>query len=79
LSIHTNPVRGDFAVQILVTDSRAFQLRPERFRTPGRYVVFDRLIDEAAALARSGHPVNGLDRGLRQNNIDAFAHGNESR
>jgi hypothetical protein len=79
LSIHSNPVGGDCAVQILVTDSRAFQLRPERFRTPGRHVVFDRLIDEAAALARSGHPVNGLDRGFRQNNVDAFAHENEDR
>jgi hypothetical protein len=39
--------------------------------------VLHRLVDEPAALAPPNHPVNGLDRGFRQNNIDAFAHESE--
>jgi len=33
------------------------------------------LIDEPAALAGRGHPVNGPDGGFRQDDVDAFAHG----
>jgi hypothetical protein len=40
-----------------------------------RHKVPDCLIDEAAALARPCHPVNGLDRGFRQDDVEAFAHG----
>jgi len=38
--------------------------------------VLHRFVDEPAALTRLGHPVNGLDRRFRQNNVDAFVHGN---
>jgi hypothetical protein len=55
-----------------------FELCPKRFGAPVRYEVLHGLVDEPAALARRGHPVDGLDRSFRQNNVDAFAHGNES-
>jgi hypothetical protein len=42
-----------------------FQLGTERFHAPVRYEMLDRLVDETAALARSGHTVNGLERGFR--------------
>lgn len=75
--VHGKPVSGDFAIQILVTDCGLFQSRPQRFRAPVGHEVLHRQIDESAALAGLGHAVNGLDRGLRQDDVDSFAHGNE--
>jgi len=42
-----------------------FQLGTERFHASVRYEILHRLIDESAALAGSGHAVNGLDRCFR--------------
>jgi len=37
--------------------------------------VLHGLVDEAAALARPCHPVNGLNRSFGQDDVEAFAHG----
>jgi hypothetical protein len=76
--IHSRPVSGDFTIKILVTDGSPFQLRPKRFDTPIGYEVLHCLKDEPAALAGFDHPVNGLDRSLRQYYVDAFAHEDEN-
>jgi hypothetical protein len=73
--VHCKPLRRDFAVQILIPDGGTFELGSERFDAPMRYKVPYRLIDEAAALARPCHPVNGLNRGFGQDDVEAFAHG----
>ena len=75
--IHGKPVSGDFTIQVLVPDGGALELCAKGFDAPVRYEMLHRLVDEPAALARLGHPVNGLDGGLRQNDVDAFAHGSE--
>ncbi len=76
--VHCKPVSGNFTVQVLITHSGAFKLSPKGFDAAVSHKVLHRMIDESAALAWFGHPVNGLDRGFRQNNVDAFAHGNQS-
>jgi len=60
----------------LIPDGGAFELGPEGFRAPMRDKMPHGLIDESTASARFGNPVNGTDRGFRQNNVDAFVHGN---
>jgi len=37
--------------------------------------VLYRVVDEAAALTGFCHPINGLDCGLGQHDVDPFAHG----
>jgi hypothetical protein len=76
--VHGKPVSGDLPIQVLVTDRGPFQLRPQGFGASVGHEVLYGLVDEPAALAGLGHPVNGLDRGLRQDDVDAFAHGNEN-
>src|SRR5713226_3558982 len=73
--IHGKPVSGNFTIQVLVPDGGALELCAKRFDAPVRYEMLHRLVDEPATLAWLGHPVNGLDGGLRKNDVDAFAHG----
>jgi hypothetical protein len=75
--IHGKPIRRYFAIQVPVAYDGALQLRLESLDTAVRHVVLDSRIDEAAALAGLSHPVDGLDRGFRQDDIYAFAHGND--
>ncbi len=75
--IHSKPVSGYLAVQVSVADSSAFQLRPERLDAAIRHVVLHGRVDEATALTGLSHPVDGLDGGFRQDDVDAFAHGSE--
>jgi len=42
-----------------------FQLGTERFHAPVRYKMLHRLVNKSAALAGTGHAINGLDRGFR--------------
>lgn len=65
-------------VDIPITDDGAFELCPERFRTSVRDKVLYGPIDEAAALAGSGHLIDRLDSGSRQHVVDLFAHDNSS-
>jgi len=51
-----------------------FQLGAQRLGALIRRVVAHRMVDESAALTRLRHPVNGLNRTFRQNDVDAFAH-----
>lgn len=73
--VRGKPVSGYLAIQVSVPDGGAFQLRPDGLDAAVRCVVLHGRVDEAAALAGSGHPVNGLDSGFRQNDVNAFAHG----
>jgi hypothetical protein len=73
--VHGKPIGRNLAVQIPIPDGGAFQLGSERFSAPMRYKMPYRLIDETAALARPRHPVNCLNRGFRQDDVEAFAHG----
>jgi hypothetical protein len=73
--IHGKPVNGYLAVKIAVANGGALQLLPDSLDTAVRHVVLDSRINEAAALAGLSHSVNGLDRGRRQNYVDAFIHG----
>jgi hypothetical protein len=75
--VHGKPISGNLTVQVLVADGGLLQLRSQGFGAPVGHEVRHRLVDEPAALAGLGHAVNGLDRGFRQNNVDAFAHGNK--
>jgi hypothetical protein len=73
--VHRKPLRRNVAVQIPIPDGGTFELGSERLGAPMRHKVLNRLIDETAALARPGHPVNCLNRGFRQDDVEAFAHG----
>jgi hypothetical protein len=75
--VHGKPVSGYLAVQVSVSNGGALQLRLESLDAAVRHVVLDGRVDEAAALAWLGHPVDGLDGGFRQNDVDAFAHGHQ--
>lgn len=75
--VHGKPVFCHLAVQVAVANSGAFQLCPDGLGAAVRHVVLDSRVDEAAALAGLCHPVDGLNRGFWQNDVDAFAHGNE--
>ena len=75
LLVRCKPVDRHFAVQVLVAEYGTFQLGAEGFGAAVRHEMLHRLIDKPAALARSDHAVNGPDGGLRQNDVDAFAHG----
>jgi hypothetical protein len=74
--IHGKPVSGYFAVQVSVSNGGALQLRPKGFNAAVCHVMLDGRVDEAATLARLGHPIDGLDRGFRQHDVDSLAHGN---
>jgi len=76
--IHSKPVLSDLPVQILIANCGAFQLRSQSLGAPMADKVLDRLVDETATLPSLSQPVNGLDGSLWQDNVDAFAHGNES-
>jgi hypothetical protein len=73
--IHGKPVSSNLTIQVSVPDCGMLKLRPEGLDAAVRHVVLHRRVDEAAALAGLGQPVNGLDRGFRQDDVDAFAHG----
>jgi hypothetical protein len=75
--VHGKPVSGYLAVKVAISDGGALQLRPDGFDTAVCHVVLDGRVDESAALAGFSHPVDGLDGGFRQNDVDAFAHGTE--
>jgi hypothetical protein len=77
--VHGKPVSGDFTIQVLITDGGTFQPRPERFGAMVRHEVLDGPVDESATLTGLGHPINRMDRGFRQDDVDAFAHGNENK
>ena len=62
--IHGKPVSGYLAVQVPVSNGCALQLRLEGLDTAVRHVVLHRRVDETAALAGFGHPVDGLDGGF---------------
>jgi hypothetical protein len=73
--IHRKPFSGNFTIQIVIADCGALQLGAEGFGAPVRHKVLHCLVDEFAALAGFDQPVNGPDRGFRQNDVDAFGHG----
>jgi hypothetical protein len=73
--VHCKPLRCDVPVQIAIPDGGTFELGSERFGAPMRHKVLNRLIDETAPLARPCHTVNCLNRGFRQDDVEAFAHG----
>lgn len=75
--IHGKPLFGNFAVQISIARRGSFQLGSKRFIAPVRHVMLNRLVNEPAALAKLRHPVNGLDCSFRQDDVNAFAHGNK--
>jgi hypothetical protein len=62
-------------VKIPITHRGAFQLSSKRFGTSVRDEVLYGPIDEAAALAGFGYPVNRLDSRLGQHDVGALAHG----
>lgn len=74
MCVHGKPVSGHFPVQILIAHRGLFEAGSQGFGTLVGHEVLHRVVDEVAALAGSGHPINGLDGGLRQHNVDAFAH-----
>jgi hypothetical protein len=76
--VHGKPVSSYLTVQIPVTNSGAFQLHSEPFGASVSHVVFDRLLDEPAALTRLGHSVDGPDRRFRQDDVNAFVHGDQN-
>jgi hypothetical protein len=75
LLVHSKPIRGDFAVNVLITDGSALKPGSQRFRAAIRHVMLHRLVDKPAAFAWLHHPVDGLNRRFRQNDIKTFAHG----
>jgi hypothetical protein len=72
--VHSKPIRGYFAIKIPIPYGGAFQLSPKRFRTSVPDKVLYGPIDEAAALAGSGYPVNRLNSRLGQQDVYAFGH-----
>jgi len=72
--IHSEPVLGDFTIQVPIAYRGTFQLRPQRFSASVGHVVLHRAVDELAAHTWFGQAVNSLNGGCRQNNVDAFAH-----
>jgi hypothetical protein len=73
--IHGNPFFGNLPVDVLVTDRSLLQAGPECLSTLVGDEVLHGFIDKAAALAGPHQTVNGFYRGLRQDDVDAFAHG----
>jgi len=49
-------------------------LKAQRLRALVRHEVKHGLVDKPAALSRFGHPVDGPDRGFRQDNVDTSVH-----
>jgi hypothetical protein len=75
--VHGEPVSGDFPVKVPIADGRLFEAHPQGFRAPVRDKVLHGLIDETAAFAWSGYPVDRLNCRLGQHNVDAFSHAAE--
>jgi len=75
--IYGRPVSSHFPIQVLVPGRAALQLSADCFGAAMLHEMLHGLVDEAAALPGFGHPADDMDGGLRKNDVDAFAHGNE--
>jgi hypothetical protein len=59
--IHRNPIVGNLQSEIAIPNDRLLQPLLQSFRAGRGDVVLDGVLDEAAALARPRHAVNGAD------------------
>jgi hypothetical protein len=75
--VHSKPIFGDLPIKITVSYCGAFQLRPQGFGAAALHVMLYRRFDKLAAEPFLSEPVNGLDRGRGQDDVDAFSHGIE--
>lgn len=73
--IHGSPFAGGCEVEVTIPDRGLLQPLLERLGTSARDVVLHRLVDEAAPLARLRQPVEGVNRGFRQHDVNALCHG----
>ena len=73
--IHSEPVAGDFQVEVAIAERSLLQPFLQTFRAGCGDVVLHGPVNEAAALARACQAVKGTDRGFRQDDVGAFCHG----
>jgi len=76
--VHRKPVTGDLAINVPIAHSGLFKSDSYGFAAPVGDKILDGLLYEFAALSGPGDPVNTLNGGFRQDNVDAFVHGNAS-
>jgi hypothetical protein len=72
--IYGTPLVCRLRVEIPVANGRLLELLAHRFGAAGRRVVLHRPVNQAAALPRLREPIESLDRGVRQHDVDAFCH-----
>jgi hypothetical protein len=74
-SVHSKPVVGDLQVKVTIAESSLLEPLLEGLGASRSDVVLHGALDKTAALAWSCHAVNGANRVLRENHVDAFCHG----
>jgi hypothetical protein len=74
-SIHGKPVVGNLQSKVTIANGRLFEPFLQSLRAGRGNVMLHGVLNEATALPRPYHAVNGADRIFRQDDIDASGHG----